>query len=439
MPVGNGDSLENWWMPFTANRGFKENPRLIVGAQGNYYATEDGREVFDSLSGLWCCGAGHNIPKIKQAIADQLDVNDFSPSFQFGHPAGFQLAQRISDFMPEDLNRVFFTNSGSESADTSLKIARAYWRAAGRPSKTKLIGRGKGYHGVNFGGMSVGGIGANKAAFGAGIDTDHLSATLLPENVFSCGMPQYGEHLADQLVEIIALHDASNIAAVIVEPMSGSGGVVVPPVGYLQRLREICTEHDILLIFDEVITAFGRCGAQTGAESFDVVPDILNLAKQLTNGVVPMGAVVTRQDIYERFVSADLPSHAIELPHGYTYSGHPVACAAALATLDHIEEQGLIGAAKRLAPVLEEHIHTLRDAPHVVDIRNYGLAGAIQLAPRNGDPTVRGYDAGIALWNAGFYVRWGGDTLQFGPPFTSTEDELKQLFAAVGSALNGVA
>lgn len=425
----------NLWMPYSANRAWYEDPRLIVRAEGNYYFDTEGRRLFDSLSGLWCCGAGHNVTAIREAIATQLLEMEFAPGFQFGHPLAFRLAERIVDFMPKGLNRVFFTNSGSECADTSLKIARAYWRAVGRPAKTKLIGRVRGYHGVNFGGMSVGGIGANRKMFGPALDVAHLPSTLLPENRFSCGQPQSGEFLAERLAELIGLHDAANIAAVIVEPMSGSGGVVVPPVGYLQRLRDLCDEHDILLIFDEVITGFGRCGAWTGAEAFGVTPDIINVAKQLTNGAVPMGAVVVREEIHRAFMDADLPNHAIELPHGYTYSGHPVACAAGLAMLDHLEAEQLPGRVAAMAPHFEQGIHALRDCPHVVDIRNYGFAGAVELAPREGDPTIRPYEAGIALWRRGFYVRWGGDTIQFGPPFTSTANELDALFAAVGETL----
>ena len=428
-------NLDAWWMPFTASRAFRQDPRMIVAAEGSYFTSDDGRRIYDSLSGLWCCGAGHNVPRIREAINRQLSVMDYAPGFQFGHPVAFQLAERITEFMPAGLNRVFFTNSGSECADTSLKIARAYWRAAGRPSKTKLIGRVKGYHGVNFGGMSAGGIGANRKLFGDGVDVDHLPATLLAENAFSHGMPQYGEHLAEHLSELVALHDASNIAAVIVEPMSGSAGVVVPPQGYLQRLREICTANDILLIFDEVITAFGRW-AKTGAEAFGVVPDIMNVAKQLTNGVVPLGAVVVKEDIHRAFMEQPLPPHGIELPHGYTYSGHPVACAAGLAALDHLESEQLYIQSRELAPKFETLLHALRGRSHVVDIRNYGLAGAIQLEPRDGDAGIRPYEAGIALWKAGFYVRWGGDTLQFGPTFTTSESELKILFDAVASVLD---
>jgi len=431
-------NLDHHWMPYTANRAFKQKPRMIVGSSGNYYRSDDGRQIFDSLSGLWCCGAGHGVEAIGEAVGRQLQNNDFSPGFQFGHPLSFELAEKISELMPAGLNRVLFTNSGSESADTSLKIARAYWQARGRPEKTKLIGRVKGYHGVNFGGMSVGGIEANKAPFGSGLDSDHLGATLLPENAFCAGMPQYGEHLANELEQKIALHGAGTIAAVIVEPLSGSGGVVVPPVGYLQRLSEICKQHDILLIFDEVITGFGRCGANTGAEAFGVVPDIINLAKQLTNGVIPMGAVVVRETIYNCFMETDAPLHAVELPHGYTYSGHPVACAAALATLHYLQERELVGRVQQLAPVLQRHIHALRAMPHVSDIRNFGLAGAIALDARDGDAIVRPFEAGLALWESGFYVRWGGDTLQFAPPFTATEVELERLFSAVGDVLGSI-
>jgi beta-alanine--pyruvate transaminase len=431
--------LDAHWMPYTANRAFKAAPRMIVGAEGCHYLSADGRRVFDSLSGLWCTGAGHNREEIREAIVRQLSRLDFAPGFQFAHPLGFDLANRIVKLTPPGLDHVFFTNSGSESADTSLKIARAYWRELGRPGKTRLIGRVKGYHGVNFGGMSLGGIGANRKVFGPLLDADHLPATLLPENAWSRGMPEAGAHLADRLEELIALHDAGNIAAVIVEPMSGSGGVVVPPRGYLQRLREICTRHEILLIFDEVITGFGRVGSVTGAEAFGVVPDIMNVAKQLTNGVIPMGAVVVRREIYETFMSTRAPEHAIEFPHGYTYSAHPVACAAALAALDLLEREDLPGRARRLAPHFENELHNCRDAPHVVDIRNFGLAGALQLAPREGDPTIRPYEIGLKMWEAGFYVRWGGDTLQFGPPFVADPGDISQLFTVLQRVMRTVA
>ena len=427
------------WMPYTANRAFKQDPRIVERAEGCHYYTPDNRKVFDGLSGLWCCGAGHSHPGIAEAVANQLRRMEYAPAFQFGHALSFELANRIVELMPSGLSHVFFTNSGSESTDTSLKIARAYWREAGRSSKTKLIGRIRGYHGVNFGGTSLGGIGPNRQMYGPLLDTDHLSATLLPENAFSRGMPQYGSHLADQLEEIVALHDASNIAAVIVEPMSGSGGVVVPPAGYLKRLREICDRHNILLIFDEVITGFGRAGSMTGAEEFGVVPDILNLAKQLTNGTVPMGAVVTSEEIYRAFMDAPKPLHAIELPHGYTYSAHPVACAAGLAALDLLIVEGLIERARSLALRFENYLHELRGTTHVVDIRNYGLAGAVQLQPRDGDVMVRPYEAGLKMWKAGFYVRWGGDTLQFGPPFVAEASDLEAMFERLAGVLSEIA
>lgn len=430
--------LDSLWMPYTANRAFKRAPRMIAGAEGCHFITPEGRRVFDSLSGLWCCGAGHNREEIRTAVAEQLGSLDFAPGFQFGHPLAFELADRIASFMPTGLDRVFFTNSGSEAADTALKIARAYWRAAGRPTKTRLIGRSRGYHGVNFGGTSLGGIGANRKTYGPLLDSDHLPATWLPDNVFSRGMPPHGAHLADRLEELVALHDADNIAAVIVEPMSGSGGVLVPPVGYLQRLREICSRHDILLIFDEVITGFGRLGAATGAEALGVVPDVINLAKQLTNGAVPMGAVVVAREIHDAFMESVSPEHAIELPHGYTYSGHPVACAAALASLELFEHEGLAGRARSLGEHLERCLHELRDARHVTDIRNCGLAGALQIEPRCGDAAVRPYEIGLRMWDAGFYVRWGGDTLQFGPPFVADPADLSRLFETLASVLGRI-
>ena len=431
-------NLDALWMPYTANRAFKKNPRIITAAEGLYFHTDDGRKVFDSLSGLWCCGAGHNLPEIREAVYKQLGTLDFSPGFQFAHPLSFELAERITSLMPDGLNHVMFTNSGSECADTSLKIARAYWRQVGKPTKTKLIGRIKGYHGVNFGGASVGGIGANRKMFGPLLDGDHLPSTLLAENAFTQGMPQSGEYLAEHLLELITLHDASNIAAVIVEPMSGSAGVIVPPHGYLARLREICTQHDILLIFDEVITGFGRCGTNTGADAFGVVPDMINLAKQLTNGAIPMGAVVVTEAIYDAFMETEAPVHAIELPHGYTYSGHPVACAAALAALEVFERDSLAEKAGKLAVDFATMIHELKGLPHVTDIRNYGLAGALQIAPRDGDPIIRPYEIGLAMWEAGFYVRWGGDTIQFGPPFESPKAVLAEMFDRLGTVLHNI-
>ncbi|GHC26340.1 beta-alanine--pyruvate transaminase [Aidingimonas halophila] len=425
-----------YWMPFTANRDFRAHPRMVAEADGRYLIDRQGRRLFDSLSGLWTCGAGHNRQEIQQAVAKQLGRLDFAPGFQVGHPLAFELAEKVASLMPAGLDHVFFTNSGSEAADTSIKMAKAYWRLKGKPEKTRLIGRAKGYHGVNVGGTSLGGIGPNRKQYGQLMDVTHLPHTLQTDQTFTRGQATSGAELADALLDQIALHDASNIAAVIVEPMSGSAGVIVPPIGYLQRLREICDQHDILLIFDEVITGFGRCGANTGADAFGVTPDIMNVAKQLTNGAVPMGAVIASNAIFDAFMAVDSPQHAIEFSHGYTYSAHPVACAAALAALDLFEREDFPAQVRALSPVFEDGLHALKGGAHIVDIRNYGLAGALQLAPRDGDPTVRPRDAAVTLWEAGFYVRYGGDTLQFGPPFSTTAVELERLFDAVASTLN---
>lgn len=424
------------WMPFSANRNFAKDPRMIVGAKGSYLIDDSGREIFDSLSGLWTCGAGHTLPEIQQAVSAQLGQLDYSPAFQFGHPLSFKLADKIVQHMPEKLQHVFFTNSGSESADTSIKMARAYWRIKGKPSKTKLIGRARGYHGVNVAGTSLGGIGGNRKMFGQLMDVDHLPHTLQPDLTFTKGCAETGGvELANEMLKLIELHDASNIAAVIVEPISGSAGCIVPPTGYLQRLREICDEHDILLIFDEVITGFGRLGTWTAAKYFGVTPDILNFAKQVTNGAIPLGGVVASHEIYSAFMQQDLPEHAIEFTHGYTYSAHPVACAAALAALEILEKKNLLAQSAALAPSFEKMLHGLKGAPHILDIRNCGLIGALQLAPRDGDATIRGFELGMKLWKEGFYVRFGGDTLQFGPMFNSTEADIDRLLNAVGDAL----
>lgn len=424
------------WMPFSANRNFAKDPRMIVGAKGSYLIDDSGREIFDSLSGLWTCGAGHTLPEIQQAVSAQLGQLDYSPAFQFGHPLSFKLADKIVQHMPEKLQHVFFTNSGSESADTSIKMARAYWRIKGKPSKTKLIGRARGYHGVNVAGTSLGGIGGNRKMFGQLMDVDHLPHTLQPNLTFTKGCAETGGvELANEMLKLIELHDASNIAAVIVEPISGSAGCIVPPTGYLQHLREICDEHDILLIFDEVITGFGRLGTWTAAEYFGVTPDILNFAKQVTNGAIPLGGVVASHEIYSAFMQQDLPEHAIEFTHGYTYSAHPVACAAALAALEVLEKKNLLAQSAALAPSFEKMLHGLKGAPHILDIRNCGLIGALQLAPRDGDATIRGFELGMKLWKEGFYVRFGGDTLQFGPMFNSTEADIDRLLNAVGDAL----
>jgi len=424
------------WMPFSANRNFHKDPRMIVSAKGSYLIDSNGREVYDSLSGLWTCGAGHTLPEIQQAVSTQLAKLDYSPAFQFGHPLSFQLAERIIQHMPEKLQHVFFTDSGSESADTAIKMARAYWRIKGKPSKTKLIGRARGYHGVNVAGTSLGGIGGNRKMFGQLMDVDHLPHTLQSNLSFTKGCAETGGvELANEMLKLIELHDASNIAAVIVEPVSGSAGCIVPPTGYLKRLREICDQHDILLIFDEVITGFGRMGKWTASEYFDVTPDILNFAKQITNGAIPLGGVVASHEIYDAFMQQDLPEHAVEFTHGYTYSAHPVACAAALATLDVLEKKNLIHQSAALAPSFEKLLHELKGAPNILDIRNCGLIGAVQLAPHDGDATIRGFEIGMQLWKAGFYVRFGGDTLQFGPMFNSTEAELQRLMNAVGEAI----
>jgi len=439
-PLSSQLKLDAHWMPFSANRNFQRDPRLIVAAEGNYLIDEHGRRCFDSLSGLWTCGAGHTRKEIAEAVARQLGTLDYSPGFQFGHPLSFELAEKLADKLPASLQHVFFASSGSECADTAIKMARAYWRLKGQPAKTKMIGRARGYHGVNVGGTALGGIGGNRKMFGQLFDADHLPHTLQADCAFTRGQAKSGGvALANELLKLIELHDASNIAAVIVEPMAGSGGVIVPPEGYLQRLREICTQHDILLIFDEVITGFGRLGTWSGAEYFGVTPDLLNFAKQISNGAVPLGGVVASHEIYQTFMNQPLPELAVEFAHGYTYSAHPVACAAGLATLKVLEQENLIERSAQLAPVFEKAIHDLKGTKNVLDIRNCGLAGAIQLAPRDGDALVRPFEIGLKLWKNGFYVRFGGDCLQFGPPFTSTEDELKRLFDAVGETIQQTA
>ena len=439
VPLASSLQLDTHWMPFSSNRNFRKDPRFIVGAKGNHLIDERGRAVFDSLSGLWTCGAGHSRQEIADAVAKQLVTLDYSPAFQYAHPLSFKLSEKLASLVPGDLNHVFFTGSGSESADTAIKMARAYWRLKGQPQKTRLIGRARGYHGVNVAGTALGGIGGNRKMFGQLMDVDHLPHTLQADQAYTRGAAETGGvALADELLKLIELHDASNIAAVIVEPMSGSAGVLVPPQGYLQRLREICSQHDILLIFDEVITAFGRLGCMTAAEYFGVTPDLMNVAKQITNGAIPMGAVIASSTIYDTFMHQASPNYAVEFAHGYTYSAHPVACAAALATLELLQRDDLVQQSKALAPHFETAIHGLKGTKHVLDIRNCGLAGAIQIAPRDGDVLVRPFEAGMALWKAGFYVRFGGDTLQFGPTFNTKPEELDRLFDAVGEALHSI-
>ncbi|MBA3059813.1 MAG: aspartate aminotransferase family protein [Gammaproteobacteria bacterium] len=431
--------LDAHWMPFSGNREFKASPRLMVAAKGCYYTDQHGKQIFDGLSGLWCCGLGHGRSEITDAVTKQMATMDYSPAFQFGHPLSFELANKLKELTPAGLDYVFFTGSGSESADTSLKMARAYWRSKGMATKTRLIGREKGYHGVNFGGISVGGIGGTRKMFGQGIEADHLPHTQLARNAFSRGMPDQGVELADDLLNLIALHDASNIAAVIVEPFSGSAGVIIPPKGYLQRLREICTANNILLIFDEVITGFGRAGAYTGAQAFGVTPDIMNLAKQISNGAQPIGAVLAKKEIYDTFMAAGGPDYMLEFAHGYTYSAHPVTCAAALATLDILVKENMIDRVKALSPHFENAVHSLKGAKHITDIRNFGLAAGFTIDALPGEPAKRPFEIAMAMLKKGFYVRYGGDTIQLAPPFISTPAQLDSLVNALGETCNTTA
>ena len=432
--------LSAYWMPYTGNRQFKQSPRIITGAEGVWFTDSDGRKVLDGHSGLWTTGLGHARPEITQAVSEQVATLDFCPPFQFGHPKAFELATKIASLMPADLNHVFFTNSGSESADTSLKMARAYWQLKGETRKTRFIGRQKGYHGVNFGGVAVGGIPANKQLFGEVLEADHLSHTMLPENAFSRGMPKSGAHLAEELEGFVAQYGAETIAAVIVEPMGGSAGVLPPPVGYLKRLRELCDKHEILLIFDEVITGFGRCGAMTGSDAFGVVPDILNVAKQMTNGVIPMGAVIASGEIHNTFMEKAGPDYVLEFAHGYTYSAHPVACAAGLAALDVLVEEQLPQRVADEAPYFEALLHDqLSEKPFVADVRNYGFAGAITLEPAGDEPLKRPFELAIAMWERGVLVRYGGDTIQMAPHFVMERPQLDQLVGTLAECLDGIA
>ena len=422
------NDMRAFWMPFTANRQFKKEPRMFVGAKDMYYTTHDGRQVLDGTAGLWCVNAGHCRPKITEAIREQAGELDYAPAFQLGHPKAFELANRLVDLAPEGMDHVLYTNSGSESVDTALKVALAYQRVKGHGSRTRLIGRERGYHGVNFGGISVGGIVTNRKMFGTLLTgVDHMPHTHLPsKNAFSKGMPEHGGDLADELERIVTLHDASTIAAVIVEPVAGSTGVLIPPKGYLQRLREICTKHGILLIFDEVITGFGRLGAPFAAQYFDVKPDIITTAKGLTNGVIPMGAVFVTGEIHDAFMNG--PEHLIEFFHGYTYSGNPIASAAALGTLDTYKEEGLLTRANELAPYWEEQLHSLRDCPNVIDIRNIGLIGAIELKAIDGEPTKRAFNAFLQAYKDGLLIRTTGDIIALSPPLIITKAEIDELF-----------
>ncbi len=431
--------LEPYWMPFTGNRAFKQHPRLMVGAQGMHYRTSDGRQVLDAIAGLWCCAAGHCHPRIVEAIRAQAGELDYATAFQMGHPKVFALAERLADMAPAGLDHVFFTNSGSESVDTALKIALAYHHARGQSSRTRLIGREKGYHGVGFGGISVGGLGNNRKGFGPLLPgVDHLPHTHdLAHNAYSHGQPAWGAHLADELERLVALHDASTIAAVIVEPMAGSAGVLLPPQGYLERLRAICDRHGILLIFDEVITGFGRLGASFAAERFGVIPDIITCAKALTNGAVPMGAVLVKGDIYGAFMQG--APEAIEFFHGYTYSGHPLAAAAGLAAQEIYREEGLFERARSLEPLWEEALHSLRGAPHVIDIRNLGLVGAVELEPLAGQPTARAMAAFRECFDRGVLIRTTGDIIALSPPLVVEESQIAQIVDTLGEVLRGSA
>ncbi len=430
------NDLDSWWMPFTDNRQFKTDPRILVAARGMHYVAADGRKVLDAAAGLWCVNAGHGRAQIVQAIASQAEALDFAPSFQFGHPLGFALASRLAALLPGDLDRLFFANSGSEAVDTALKIALAYHRVTGQAARTRLIGRERGYHGVGFGGISVGGIASNRRLYGTMLGgVDHLPHTHDPSRAFTRGQPESGAELADALERIVALHDASTIAAVIVEPLAGSTGVLPPPLGYLQRLREICTRHGILLIFDEVITGFGRLGAAFAAERFGVLPDLLVMAKGLTNGVVPMGAVAVRRGLYERFLDAS-PA-GIELPHGYTYSGHPVAAAAALATLDIYRAERLFERAATMAEPFGRAVHGLRDARHVIDIRNLGLVAGIELAP-SAKPGVRGMAVLQGCFEAGLLVRVTGDIIALSPPLIIEHGQIDQMVQVLRDVLAAV-
>ena len=433
------NNLDAFWMPFTANRQFKSNPRMLVSAKGMFYQNAEGKQILDGTAGLWCCNAGHGDLRIVNAVSQQIGGMDYAPAFQMGHPKIFELAARVTGMFPSGLDHMFFTNSGSESVDTALKIALAYHRARGDSARTRLIGRERGYHGTGFGGISVGGIVANRRTFGTMLTgVDHLPHTHLPEkNAFSRGVPEHGAELADELERIVALHDASTIAAVIVEPVAGSTGVILPPKGYLERLRAICDKYGILLIFDEVITGFGRLGSAFATDFFGVKPDLVTLAKGLTSGTIPMGGVVCSKGIYDAFM--DGPENMIELFHGYTYSGHPVAAAAALATLDCYKEDALFERANEIAPYWENALHSLNGEPHVIDLRNLGLIGAIELEPIPGKPTARAFDAFLKCYEKGLMIRTTGDIIALSPPLIVEKNHIDQIFDTIREVLKEVA
>lgn len=422
------NDLAAFWMPFSANRQFKKAPRLFVEAKGVHYVTDDGRRVLDGTSGLWCVNAGHCRPKIVEAIRKQAETLDFAGTFQMGHTRAFELANRLTAIAPKGFEHVFFTNSGSESVETALKMAIAYHRAKGNAAKVRLIGRERGYHGVNFGGTSVGGIGGNRKMFGTLVGgVDHLCHTHdLSRNAYARGEPEHGAELADELERLVALHDASTIAAVIVEPVACSTGVLIPPKGYLKRLEAICRKHDILLIADEVITAFGRLGTPFAADYFDISPDLITTAKAITNGTIPMGAVFVKSHIHDAFMNG--PEWMIDFFHGYTYSGHPMACAASIGTLDTFADEGLLTRAAELAPYWEERMHALKGLPHVIDIRNIGLIGAVEFEPDPAQPGKRAFDRFVQAFEQGLLVRQTGDIIALSPPLIITKDEIDQLF-----------
>ena len=437
--IPNTLQIDSFWMPFTANRQFKSAPRLFESAQGMHYTTVDGRKVIDGSSGLWCTNAGHGRREIAAAVERQLMNLDFAPSFQMGHPLAFEFANRLAEIAPTGLDRIFFTNSGSESIDTALKIALAYQRAAGQAARTRLIGRERGYHGVGFGGMSVGGMVNNRRAFATHLPgVDHIRHTHdLARNAFSKDLPEHGAELADDVERLVALHGAETIAAVIVEPVPGSAGVLPPPKGYLQRLRQLCDKHGILLIFDEVITGFGRLGTPFAAQYFGVTPDLMTTAKGITNGTVPCGAAFASRKVYDGLMTG--PESQIELFHGYTYSAHPVACAAGIATLDIYRDEGLLTRGASLAGYWRDALHQLKDLPNVIDIRNVGLMGAVELAPRKDAAGERGYEVMVDCFTHGLYLRQSGDALAMSPPLIVEHSHIDELVSILGDAIKRVA
>jgi beta-alanine--pyruvate transaminase len=432
-------SLDELWMPFTANRAFKQAPRMLVAAKGMYYTTDDGRQILDGTAGLWCVNAGHCREEITAAITKQAGVMDYAPPFQMGHPIAFELAQRLAEMLPDGIDRVFFGNSGSEAVDTSLKIALAYWQAKGQPQRVRFIGRQRGYHGVGFGGIAVGGIEANRKQFAGQLlpAIDHMVHTHdLTRNAYTRGQPEHGADYADSLEAMVTKYGAETIAAVIIEPVAGSTGVIIPPAGYLERLREICDTHGILLIFDEVITGFGRLGASFGATKFGVTPDMMTIAKGITNAAVPMGAVCATSSIYDTVVNG--VAGGIELFHGYTYSGHPLAAAAGLATLDIYRNEGLFERAASLESYWADAVHALRGAPNVIDLRNIGIVAGIELEPRTGAPGTRAFEIFLKCFEAGLLIRSTGDTLALSPPLILEHEHIDRMFGIVGDVLRRV-